>query len=102
MSSLLEKILDATETRTLCKDKATTVRKLDKILKDNKDALHVITDFDSTLTKYYCPNGKDRTIGTWGILTASSDVISPAYKKAEMDMYHYYCPSLSVYRKKQQ
>ncbi|GBB94177.1 hypothetical protein RclHR1_02300018 [Rhizophagus clarus] len=68
-----------------------TAKKLDKILKDGFNALHIICDFDGTVTKYYRnKEKKERSPGSHLILSSSSRLTDEFKKKTSGLLDKYY------------
>nr|KAJ3420753.1 hypothetical protein HK105_005285 [Polyrhizophydium stewartii] len=68
----------------------TVAAKLAKLDADGVDSLHIITDFDMTLTKYWTPEGQ-RSRSTHGVLEEAAK-LAGGPKQALRELYHKYYP----------
>jgi hypothetical protein len=69
---------------------AAVEHKLEALVRQGPGAMHVITDFDMTLTQYHGPDGK-RTASSHGILTKSQRT-TPEYRELTNALFNKYHP----------
>lgn len=74
-----------------CKNKEQVIQKLQEIKRKGVESLHLITDFDMTLTKYIDPRTGKRSLSSHGVLGVST-LPSIEFKKVQQDLYDKYYP----------
>ncbi len=65
--------------------------KLDRLVQGGRERLHVISDFDMTLTKWGDAQGK-RSVSSHGILTRATSHTTPEFKARTSAYYDRYYP----------
>ncbi|KAI9326831.1 pyrimidine 5'-nucleotidase-domain-containing protein [Zopfochytrium polystomum] len=71
------------------RDRNAVLDKLQRLVRGGKDALHIISDFDFTMTRYWV-NG-ERGPATHRVLSAYSGM-SDSYKSMESELFHHFYP----------
>jgi HAD superfamily hydrolase (TIGR01544 family) len=74
------------------RDKETFERTLRAIVSDGQDKLHVISDFDFTLTRYYQADGISRSASCHMVLESSTGLLPEAYTVSAKALQHKYHP----------
>ncbi|RHZ71884.1 hypothetical protein Glove_251g53 [Diversispora epigaea] len=85
-----QKLINIIQQHARIHDIETTHKKLLKIVEDGLSNLHIICDFDCTMTRYFRSNG-ERNPGSHNILSASSR-LTPEYKIEVKRLLDYYYP----------
>nr|CAG8494122.1 9217_t:CDS:2 [Entrophospora candida]CAG8566843.1 6593_t:CDS:2 [Entrophospora candida] len=104
MSETLSKVdqivNDIKKTATISNEEKTR-KKLNKIIKDGFDNLHVISDFDATMTSYWTDN-KKRNPGSHSVL-GSSKHLSDQFRTRTKELYEkYYSIEIDSHKSRQE